>query len=747
MDYASPTSCVGCARQHAPCRCLPKPRKAVLLLNLGTPDSYSVGDVRRYLKEFLSDKYVIQLPRRWAWLTSTLGSLIARFRAPKSAHAYQKIWTDEGSPLKAVTIAQARALEEELPGGWKVYYAMRYANPSIKATVTALLADGITDLVVIPMYPQWAGPTTGTAMEVLYQELVKQGLRLNLTVRTDWYDDAKYIEAQAQIVHRYAQERSLDPKNAFLLFSTHSMPESYIKKGDPYEGQVRRSVELVAKRLGWPRERYAISFQSKLGPVKWLTPSTDGTLRELAQQSERDVMVCPISFTADCLETIEEIGMQYRDQFHEQGGKLHVIPALNTAPEFISALKHLVFQAPQRLNLDTVPAPALLVQSDDPVEDVPTLTRRLLCLSFELKTRLNGSGLSSSDFARVKVPQRETVDLLKTIHDIEAVESVWIWNTCQRFETYVVVQPGCSLDVVREKLKTQAIAGHGIDPVIRTRSDAWHHLLRVAGGLESRLPGDADVLEQLLSAQRMAEHAESLGCSGKYLLKEVHRLVEDVRQRTGWKNYCKTYSDVALPSFVDWNDIRQGSIVVIGGSSTTRSLLKTLVKRQNVKPSQIVVVYRGDGRHSLVRELRQLLGNHSRLRVNRYDDPVVLDAVKQADYVFIGSDGRDPIMSKADLERLRDYQQRPLTIVDFNLYGSTDDLLDCDGINLITAFHLDAAVSQYADDLVGDSDYQEVKAATELLVNELSECKTVLADKGPLCTEEDFSHANAEVIS
>ena len=168
-----------------------------------------------------------------------------------------------------------------------------YANPSIKATVKALLADGITDLVVIPMYPQWAGPTTGTAMEVLYQELVKQGLRLNLTVRTDWYDDARYVEAQAQIIHRYAQERSLSPKNAYLLFSTHSMPESYIKKGDPYEGHVRRSVELVAKRLGWPRERYGISFQSKLGPVKWLTPSTDGALRELAQKSERDVMVCP----------------------------------------------------------------------------------------------------------------------------------------------------------------------------------------------------------------------------------------------------------------------------------------------------------------------------------------------------------------------------------------------------------------------------------------------------------------------
>lgn len=747
MECASHSSCVGCVGQHSPCQCLTQPRKAVLLLNLGTPDSYSVSDVRRYLKEFLSDKYVIQLPRRWAWLTSTLGSLIARFRAPKSAHAYQKVWTEEGSPLKAITIAQASTLEDELPEGWKVYYAMRYANPSIKATVTVLLADGITDLVVIPMYPQWAGPTTGTAMELLYQELVKQGLRLNLTVRTDWYDDARYVEAQAQIIHRYAQERSLSPKNAYLLFSTHSMPESYIKKGDPYEGQVRRSVELVTNRLGWPRERSGISFQSKLGPVKWLTPSTDGTLRELAQKSERDVMVCPISFTADCLETIEEIGMQYRDQFQQHGGRLHVIPALNTAPEFITALKHLVFQAPHRLTRDSVPSPALLTQSIEHVEEVSSLTRRLLCLSFELKTTPNGSGMSPSDFARVKVPQRETVDLLKSIYDAEEVESVWIWNTCQRFETYVVVQPGSSLDAVREKLKEQAMTGHGIDPVIRSRPDAWHHLLRVAGGLESRLPGDADVLEQLYSAQRMAEHAESLGTSGKRLLQEVHRLVEDVRQQTGWKNYCKTYSDVALPSFVDWNDIRRGSIVVIGGSSTTRSLLKTLVRRQNVKPCQIVVVYRGDGRHSLVRELRQLLGNHSRLRVNRYDDPTVLDAVKQADYVFIGSDGRDPIMSKSDLEGLRDYQQRPLTIVDFNLYGSTEDLLDSAGINLITAFHLDAAVSQYADDLVSDPVYQKVKAATEQMIDELSECKTVLAEKIPLCTVEDFNPENVEVIS
>lgn len=720
MEAATLSACSGCLAHREPCHCLPAPRKAVLLLNLGTPDSCSVRAVRRYLKEFLSDPYVIRLPKRWAWATTLLGSLIARFRAPTSALAYQKIWTEDGSPLKVITEAQARALQAELPAGWRVYYAMRYANPSIKDVLAKVVADKVTDMIVIPMYPQWAGPTTGTASEVLYQELARQGLRLNLTVRSEWYDDARYIEAQASLLHQFASERSLYPENAFLLFSTHSMPECYIKQGDPYEGHVRRSVQLVTQRLGWPQSRLALSFQSKLGPVKWLSPSTEDSLVQLAKAGEKDVIVCPISFTADCLETIEEIGIRYKERFNETGGRLHLVPALNAHPMFIAALRNLVHRPPERLSLDDDNREPLLRHAHANVSVPPSkLKERLICLGYELRGSGTSPILSASDFARIKLPQRESVRLLNDLKATEKLASAWILNTCQRLEFYLFVQEDDSLESVAERVCQRLGETYHLIPTLRLRGNAWRHLLHVAAGLQSSLPGDADVLLQLGAAEKMAEHAGTLDSSGRHLLRESKQLVEQTTEKHSWGRYRVSFGEVAIPSLLDWEEIRRGRIVVIGGSSTSRSLLRSMVQQHGIAPGQITVVYRGEARQGLVRELRQLLGDSPRIRIDRYDDPAVLQAVGRATHVFIASDGREPFLRRSDVEKLRNFQEQPISIVDFNLHGSTVELEQISGVRLITSGEIDAAVAHYAQELSGNLAFLEARKAMAEALDDL----------------------------
>jgi ferrochelatase len=727
-----PVDCLRCTGGPEGCRCDVQPRKAVLLLNLGTPDSFDVPAVRRYLKEFLSDPFVIHLPARWAWATGLLGSLIARFRARRSARAYEKIWTQEGSPLKVITQQQCRALQAELPRGWSVYYAMRYANPSIRSVLGRIMADRITDLVVIPMYPQWAGPTTGTACEVLYQEIARQCLRLNVTVRSDWFDDAAYIEAQAHLVHEFASQRGLHPGNSYLLFSSHSMPEIYIRQGDPYEGHVRRSVELVARRLGWARSRLGLSFQSKLGPVKWLSPSTEEALRRLAEAGEANVLVCPISFTADCLETLEEIGIGYRESFQGTGGQLHLIPALNTYPRFITALRNLVHRPPERLSLHGDSGAPLMQQAREQATNPRKVKDRLVCLGYEVMGPGRKAALAPSEFARIKLPQRESVRVLTELKATEELASAWIWNTCQRLEFYLLVREGVNPEGVAESVCQKLGEMHRLIPTPRLGGRAWRHMLRVAAGLESSLPGDADVLLQLGSAEKMAEHAGTLDASGRHFLRETGKLVESASVQAGWQQFRVSFAEVAIPALLTWDEIRRGRIVVLGGSSTSRSLLRSMVQRQGVDPGRIVVAYRGEGRQGLVRELRQLMGDSPRLRIDRYDDPAVLRAIGEATHVFIGSDGREPFLRRKEIEQLRHFPDLPLTIVDFNLHRSTAGLEAIPGIRVFSAVEIDQAVSAYAQGLLASDDFQKTRRQIALMLDHL-------ADGPPQRGEEESS--------
>lgn len=318
-------------------------RVAVVLLNLGTPDAPTAQAVRPYLVEFLSDPEVISLPRGWRWFTPLLARLIAFFRAKGSAANYAMIWTSEGSPLLVFSQKQAAALESELGSRYRVYVAMRYGNPALPGVFDQIRAEGISEVVLIPMYPHWAGATVGTALSEAYNLMRCRGLRWNTHVVATWHDFEPYLDAQADLIQRYLEENRLSPKDTVVLFSAHSLPVSYIKAGDPYEGMIRDAIERISARLEWPADRIRTSFQSRLGPVEWLGPQTDKMLEELAAEGVKNVAAVPVSFTADCVETCHEVGIEYRHLFEGKlGGKLWLIPALNDDPTFILALKALV---------------------------------------------------------------------------------------------------------------------------------------------------------------------------------------------------------------------------------------------------------------------------------------------------------------------------------------------------------------------------------------------------------------------
>ncbi|GAF84013.1 unnamed protein product, partial [marine sediment metagenome] len=230
---------------------------------------------------------------------------------------------------------QAAALGERLPSGWRVFLGMRYGRPSISDALREIASLGIEELVVVPLYPHFSQTTTGTVVHEMYRVLREEALHINVSARTTWYDDAGYVNGQAHLIADYARSRDLCPSNVFLLISAHGLPASYTRRGDPYARQVHRSVGLIVERLGWPAERHSLAFQSRMGPGEWLKPDLPTALKDLADKGERRVLVCPISFAVDCLDTLEEIHIRAREDFAAMGGELFVCPALNTYGRFI----------------------------------------------------------------------------------------------------------------------------------------------------------------------------------------------------------------------------------------------------------------------------------------------------------------------------------------------------------------------------------------------------------------------------
>jgi ferrochelatase len=317
-------------------------RPGVLLVNLGTPDAPDSASVRRYLAEFLWDPRVVELPRPVWW--AILHGVILRVRPARSARAYRRVWTQQGSPLLVNSLAQAQALQavldREQQGLFRVAAAMRYGEPAIATAIDALADQGVNRLVVLPMYPQYSGTTTGSVFDALGQALSRRRWVPHLAFISGYHDDPGYVSAIAASIREY-WDRNGSP--ARLLFSFHGIPRRYFLAGDPYHCHCQHTARLVAQALDLAPSRWAVSFQSRVGREEWLRPYTDETLEQWGGEGLQSVhVVCP-GFAADCLETIDEIDEENRERFvHAGGGRFHYIPALNDRDDHVRALAALV---------------------------------------------------------------------------------------------------------------------------------------------------------------------------------------------------------------------------------------------------------------------------------------------------------------------------------------------------------------------------------------------------------------------
>ncbi len=314
-------------------------KTGVLLINLGTPAAPTAAAVRPYLRSFLSDRRIVELPALlWQPL---LRGVILPLRAKKSAANYAKVWFKEGSPLEVFTRRQCEGLQSRLPEDVAVAYAMSYSEPSIPSAIEALKAQGVGRLIVLPLYPQYAGSSSGAALDQVHDALKRQRNQMSLRTVSRFYDHPAYIGAQAAQIRNYRAQHGSGGK---LLFSFHGIPLRHERNGDPYQSECRHSARLIAAELGLGEQDYEVCFQSRFGPAKWLEPNTQQLIKQLAKKNAggRIDIACP-GFVADCLETMEEIAISGRELFHAAGGSdYHYIPCINDNPDWLDALAQIV---------------------------------------------------------------------------------------------------------------------------------------------------------------------------------------------------------------------------------------------------------------------------------------------------------------------------------------------------------------------------------------------------------------------
>jgi ferrochelatase len=314
----------------------------ILLVNLGTPEAPTAPAVRRFLKQFLSDPRVIEYPRWLWWLI--LNGVILTIRPSRSAAAYRKIWTAEGSPLmlfsKEIAAGMQKELGQRMPDSINVELAMSYGDPSLNDAIDRLLAKGARRLLVLPMYPQYSGTTTASVIDAVARKLNRLRWVPETRFINQYHDEPGYIAALAASIREFWKQNGRGTK---LMFSFHGVPKQTLLNGDPYHCQCQKTARLVAAALELGDDEWLLSFQSRVGREEWLNPYTDETIVKLGKEGmDRLDVVCP-GFSTDCLETLEEIAMQNAELFVESGGKtLHYIPALNAREDHVGFLADLV---------------------------------------------------------------------------------------------------------------------------------------------------------------------------------------------------------------------------------------------------------------------------------------------------------------------------------------------------------------------------------------------------------------------
>lgn len=320
---------------HAP---VPQPRIGILLVNLGTPDAPTAAAVRRYLAEFLSDRRVIEIPAL-LW-QPILRGIILNVRPKKSAHAYQQVWTDEGSPLAAITARQAAALRDRLGGRAIVDHAMRYGRPAIAERIAALKAQGCERILIAPLYPQYCGATTASVNDAVFAAVAAMRWQPALRTLPPYHDHPAYIDALAASVREQVAALSFAPDA--IVASFHGMPRRTLDLGDPYHCHCQKTARLLGEALG---RDLVVCFQSRFGRARWLEPSTEATFERLGREGVRRIAVIAPGFAADCLETLEELAMRGREQFVSAGGEdFAYLACLNDSARGIAMLEKVIVQ-------------------------------------------------------------------------------------------------------------------------------------------------------------------------------------------------------------------------------------------------------------------------------------------------------------------------------------------------------------------------------------------------------------------
>ncbi|TND09222.1 MAG: ferrochelatase [Bacteroidetes bacterium] len=334
-------------------------KTGILLINLGTPDSPSTGDVRKYLRQFLNDPRVIDISPLGRLLLVNL--VIVPFRAPKSAKLYKSIWTEKGSPLLIHGIALKEKLQETLGGNYVVVFGMRYQNPSLGSALEELRKAGVSKIKIVPLYPQYASSSTGSTLEELMRLVRKWEVIPSLESISHFYDHPAFIRALTAAGKEF-DHRQYD----HVVFSYHGLPERQIKKAAVhygndscsfgtccdkitennrycYRANCFQTSRLLSEALGIPKEKYTISFQSRLGKTPWIKPYSDHVIEERAKKGDKKLLVFSPAFVADCLETVHEIGVEYNELFRKHGGeKVQLVPSLNSRQEWVQALQEIL---------------------------------------------------------------------------------------------------------------------------------------------------------------------------------------------------------------------------------------------------------------------------------------------------------------------------------------------------------------------------------------------------------------------
>ncbi len=314
----------------------------VMLVNLGTPDGTDPKSMRRYLAEFLSDRRVIEWPRA-IWYPILYG-IVLNTRPKKSGALYDRIWNRERneSPLRTFTRAQGEKLGQALRGtGVHVDWAMRYGNPSIESVLGKMLAEGCERIVMFPLYPQYSATTTATVNDKFFEALSKLRAMPSVRIVPPYHDEPVYIDALARSIEQHVAGLDFEPE--VVLASYHGIPQSYVRRRDPYPRQCEETTRLLRERLGWDDRKLILTYQSRFGPEEWLQPYTDKTVEKLAREGVKSIAAFNPGFVVDCLETLEEIAGEAAEIFHKAGGRNFThIPCLNDSPEGMEVIEALV---------------------------------------------------------------------------------------------------------------------------------------------------------------------------------------------------------------------------------------------------------------------------------------------------------------------------------------------------------------------------------------------------------------------